>query len=157
MRQHNTDSEKLIFDQKYIDGREISFKPLGLWYDLNGEWVEWCESEMPGWIKKYLFEIDVDMETILVVDTSEKVLKFFDKYKTSAGPGLPEYYQTIDWQKLAQDYKGFEIDNYYDIKWGGVLPRGGELWLSGWDVNSGCIWDLTAIKSFERKEVLTVS
>lgn len=101
MRQHNTDLDTLIITGEYSTNHytdQFSSKPVGLWYDLNGEWLEWCEHEMPMWVRKYLFELNIDMNHILLVDTPDKLLEFFYEYKTSMD-SIPDYF-TINWEKV---------------------------------------------------------
>ena len=42
---------------------------------------------------------------------------------------------------VAKDYKGIEIPNYKSVNY--------YKWMNGWDINSGCIWDLTTIKNYK--------
>ena len=126
---------------KIFETRRHGVKPHGLWYEINGEWVRWCESEMPGWVKKYNIFLDIDTTNILILDTYEKAAEFQERYedKTSELKML----QFIDWIKVSHDYKGIEIPNISAINQGKLRMQS---WVWSWDVNSGCIWDLSVIK-----------
>jgi len=38
----NTDSAELDLTKIYEQDGPTSFKPHGLWYSINGEWIDWC-------------------------------------------------------------------------------------------------------------------
>ena len=116
------------------------FKPVGLWYSVGNEWEEWCRSEMPGWIGKYNYELDIKNINLLRLDSVESILEFNKLYSLNT-----KYNYEVDWGKLYSLYDGIEITPYqYNLRY--------ELgWYYSWDVASGCIWNakkivLTSIK-----------
>lgn len=143
---HMTSSKKLSFVRSYKQGD--SLKPKGLWYSLDVEWLEWCLCEMRHWVEEYSHEIEIDYSNILLIESQQGVIDFESKYGKNVGTTLVSgfsYFQ-IDWDKLSQDYSGIEIRNYHKLKRNisaGELSR--RIWLSGWDVSSGCIWNLSCV------------
>jgi len=142
-RVHNTNSKTLI-NSKCYSGIE-SFKPLGLWYGINNEWLDWCYGEEPDWIKKYLFELDIDMTDVFVISDNGELCEFQKRYEKCMIKNVPY----IDWKKVKNDYKGIEIINYSDIKYNSFLTFFSMVFCA-WDVSGGCIWDLSVIKNFNR-------
>lgn len=145
IRTINTNSTELdlvrTYNQKHLD-----FKPHGLWYSLDSEWIEWCECNMEGWVRDNIIEIDVDLSNFLILETKEQVVEFSNKYGARIHPEVDM--KNIQWAKLKDKYAGIEIRNYHSIKWNHNFMLGTDnIWFSGWDVSSGCIWDLSVIKS----------
>jgi len=146
-RLHNTDhSKELIISKQYLQNGH--FKPNGLWYAIEDDWLEWCHCEMSHWIKKYLFKLDINMSNVLSISNKIELGKFFDKYNCPAYEGSS--FNNINWSMVVKDYKGIEIINYYDLKWNNDLPMLSSTWLYGWDVSGGCIWDLTVLNGFTK-------
>jgi hypothetical protein len=120
-------------------------KPSGLWYQFNNSWINLCiknnkDAEHMGRkphhafeIKNYNITLDVDLSEIIILDTPEKVIEFSEKY----GNGV----FFIKWNDVANDYKGIEIPNYKSVS--------RYKWMNSWDISSGCIWDLSAIKNYK--------
>lgn len=143
-RIHNTASSKI--NLKRIYGFSDHYKPRGLWYSIEDEWREWCQSEMPQWIKPNWFSLDLDMDGILVIQSVSDLLRFQKKYR------ILEPYPQISWESVKKDYRGIEIQNYYELRrFFNSLPGGFRdyMWIYGWDINSGCIWDLSCVRSIQ--------
>lgn len=144
----NTHSKEIDLTRTYAQGHDI--KPKGLWYGIDNEWLDWCEGNMEEWIKNEIIELDVDLSKMLILETPDQLKAFSDKYSYEIIPHSTIKY--IDWAKIAQDYSGIEIRNYYDLKYYDQFMRW-EVWFMAWDVSSGCIWDLSIIKSFSHSEL----
>lgn len=147
----NTNNSSIDLSKKYKDIDIIKYyKPYGLWYQINNSWIDWCQGNWPNRVGKNNFKISLDLKNILILDTAKKLKDFNDKYKTIVFT-MPEYnleFNVIDWNSVKKDYKGIEIRNYHKIKNKGFAFFSiSFVWFLGWDVDSGCIWDLTAIKN----------
>ena len=82
------------------------------------------------------------MSDILIISNNDELDTFCNTYSTEAEPLNP-----IDWQKVSEDYKGIELINYQSLKASltqvdQFLTR---IWVTAWDVNGGCIWDMSVI------------
>ena len=118
-------------------------KPNGFWYGFGESWMYFARTEMRGTdfdleIHPYHYEVHLKSDAnILVLDTLEKVDKFIAKY------GNGEY---INWLAVVEqsDYQGIEFPNYYDLNLRELRPKKYS-WLYSWDIDSGCVWDPTAI------------
>ena len=128
-----------------------NYKPMGLWYAIGTEWIDWVESEMPDWIGDKFYKLETTSK-VLKVDTPQKFQALIKEYGTYT-PLLrydpnPKRDNRIDWLKIANaGYAGIEIAPYrneYRLEY---------MWYYGWDVASGCIWDKSGIKSIERVQV----
>lgn len=140
-RIHHTDNE-IIKVKQYFNQREV-FKPIGLWYDIDNSWTEWCKGNMPDWTYKNHFELEIDESKILIIDTKEKLLDFDKQYSVSISKRVNGIC-VIDWVSVSNKYSGIEISPYrYDCRFG-------LFWYYGWDVASGCIWNFDCIHSINK-------
>jgi len=132
-------------EQKYSP----EFKPQGIWYQVDNSWRDWCSSEMPHWLADYKHEFlfDIDYTNIYVISNEQELREFTTNYQKKIQSDYP--YKAIDWRTLAKEYKGIEIPNYlYSCRMEREF-----LWYYGWDVASGCIWDVSAIKNYKQLEL----
>jgi hypothetical protein len=97
------------------------------------------------------------MEKMIVLDNPGKVISLYRDNKNPADNPLTD----MDWQKVKEKYAGIEIINYDDLYPGPGFFDGSDdyfycsWWLSRWSINSGCIWDLSIIKSVEWIDAVT--
>ena len=143
-RSTNSDSNTLDLNRTYEQSDNWS-KPNGLWYQIGGKWNRLCninnkEAEIYGYkkhdifkIKKYNIILDIDFTNIAIIDTNEKIREFDEKFR-----GDTVY--SVKWSEVAKIYKGIEFPRLRHISW--------FKWMDSWDIDSGCIWDLTAIKNY---------
>jgi hypothetical protein len=160
-RLHNTNQKyihrflKKRFSDPNIKGQSYSMieklKPSGIWYAIDNDWIDWCSSEIPHWIGRYQQVLQIDHSRILVLKSIDDIKTFISKYKVEPHP-LLKFMWYINWKAVASEYAGIEIHNYREIKWGEGYDfnryQDLGLWFSAWDVSSGCIWDLSAIRSY---------
>jgi len=134
----NTKDSKLNFRNMKQDNSFDSYKPIGLWYALGNEWLDWVEASMPHWREKHIYKIEVNLSKMLVLDTKKKVIDFPKEFASVHS----KYSVTIDWEKVSTSYSGIEfIPYFYDLR---LKP--GKTWYNQIDVPSGCIWKKDAIK-----------
>ena len=145
-RIHLSTSEYLSKDVTYLLGMaaDYLFKPCGLWYGMDDEWKVWCDKNNPpeeftGY--KYRHELDVDLSKMCVLDDLEIAMDFYGKYRFHVDKGN---FNAIDWKKVMADYTGMEIPDVAGLNW--EYSMRGIIWLRNWDVNGGCIWDLSAVE-----------
>jgi len=125
-------NSELTFNQVPIEKQSQGAKPRGLWYGVGPSWIDWVRSEMPDWEVDNIFKIDVNQDMMLTITNSEELLAFNKKYGIKT-----EYYNIIDWAKVASDYGGIEISPYnYKLRMEREV-----FWYYGWDVASGCVWN----------------
>jgi hypothetical protein len=146
IRLHNSNIELIDLNRKYAQ-KGLIFKPKGVWYSIDNEWLDWCINEMPHWIKQNIFDLEIDINQILNLKTKKDVLLFNKKYKTT--PFNEKYISYIDWELVSNEYKGIEIQNYHQIKWG-ITDKIWPTWFYGWDISGGCLWDLSVIKGIKK-------
>lgn len=141
----NTRNEKLDLKRTYPSFPEEVFglKPNGLWYGINEAWIDWCRSEMPEWIRQHNHEIKVDTSKLLVISSIEELNDFIRQYSRKTESSVIDCMQ---WNKVKETFMGIEVHNYRHIKWNLDYDMK-NIWFSSWDVSSGCIWDLKAVKS----------
>jgi len=141
-RVHMTHDEKLTIQKKdLIQGN--GWKPKGFWYAFGTEWVDWVRSEMPEWEKPHLFKIDIDTTNILQLNNESDVHEFMEKY---CDDKIKKWNSEINWVKVSKDYSGFEIPDYREI----YEYRDLYMWISSFDISSGCIWDLSLITNIKK-------
>lgn len=140
----NTEIERIVYPQTG-QSPVWPFKPDGLWYDLDGAWLEWCKQS--DWYYPYAFDLDVDLSRVFILDNTRALEDFTDRFALKEG----EVVTGIDWRKVATEYTGIEVRNYWLLRNAAFVCKDlvGGLWLYGWDVNGGCIWDLAAIQQIK--------
>lgn len=138
-RAHYSETPIDRLDMNYHYVSQERFKPTGLWYSAPcGEdgWEHWCEAEDFG-LGKHKHLLEVDLSRVLVLRLSTDILCFHEKY------GLDERYE-VDWDAVAKKFSGIEIAPY---QWSLRLDSKVS-WYYPWDCASGCIWDLSIVKSW---------
>lgn len=129
-----------IVQRPYV--QDIGMKPHGLWYSVGAEWWDWLQYEWPtawgNW--QHVHEIEVDESRLLRIASGRDIEAFGARY---AGRGRRG--DNIDWRKVEQaGYAGIEIAPYlHDYRMDPDFS-----WYYGWDVASGCIWDVSIITDF---------
>ena len=114
----------------------VEFKPKGLWYDCDKEWMSWISSEMPDWVTgyNYVYTIHLNKSNILELKSEDDILNFTQEYGTAST-------NHIDWKKVSSKYAGIEICPY---QWG-LRMYEKTRWYYTWDVASGCIWNPSGV------------
>lgn len=125
------------------------WKPKGIWFGVKSSWVGWLEHEMPQWKGDYLYSLEIDTTKCLVIKDEVDLLDFTKKYGRTR-EGWPIQSDTeldhanIEWRLVAYQYSGIIIPQYFN------RLRLDLMWYYPWDVASGCIWDVTCIKSVKQ-------
>lgn len=137
------------YAKTHVPWREM--KPVGVWYALGTEWIDWCRNEsFRTSALLHVYKLVVDESRIRMIRTPDELLDFTTRFRSDAADEFEEKFPEnlrrpggstmwIDWVRAAEGYAGIEIAPY---QW---EHRLGLMWYYGWDVASGCIWDPTAI------------
>jgi hypothetical protein len=114
---------------------EPGMKPLGLWYEVDGDWRRWIEGEQFR-LEAYTFahRLELGAERMLFVRGSRELEAFNAEYEARELSVRGTLNWRIDWPRVAEEYDGIEIAPYV---WSHRLDY---LWYYGWDCASGCIW-----------------
>lgn len=137
------------YKQPPFEDKSISHdKPQGLWLsddDEDDNWKAWCEREDFHKCRlKYAYLATLDFTDLLHIKNYGELVYFHKAYYTEYRPGI----WFINWQAVAAYYKGIIISPYLpDVLWMYDYPF---IWYASWDVACACIWDMSAIKSFEK-------
>lgn len=128
--------EQRTFNQK------VTMKPFGFWYGFGSEWIDWTRSEMPEWVGKYIYSVDIGNTNVLQIKTHMELMMFNREYQSNLSDTGHRRLEgeVIDWKKVADKYDGIEINPYQ------FEARYQYLWYYGWDIASGCIWNLSGVK-----------
>jgi len=140
----NTNLKEIDFTFNYVQSNKM--KPVGLWYSINYEWLEWCRYNFR--IHKEIIEIEIDLSNVLVIDSIFKLNSLTEEF----GYFIVEGVKYIDWEKLSKRYSGIEFVNYDEIR-NQLSVLDLPTWYYGLDVSSGCIWDLSVIKNYTHSEL----
>jgi len=130
-----------------IKDRDSYFKPNGLWVSDEDDfgWRAWTTGEDWGTdslVYEHLVELWTDANVLLIRNV-EELDKFHNAFKARLGPwehGPPRW---LDWTKVYPRWQGIIITPYLWER------RMDYMWYYGWDCASGCIWDLSAIRTFD--------
>lgn len=123
-------------------------KPKGLWITDDSEynWERWVREE-DFCTEKFVCksQIDLDLTDIHWIKNLRQFDAFNKKFSMETKAlGLPRLVdKTINWQLVASHYKGVIITPYQGQR---RLNRNCN-WYYGWDVASGCIWNISAVRS----------
>jgi hypothetical protein len=145
--------------------QEIDQKPKGIWYDCNGQWIDFAETDYHDAIKSmnYIYEVIPKEKNIKTIRNEEDIIQFTKQYgiwedyrtgryvsksyvdleKEINDNSLLKYidieklnFNKIDWPRLASEFCGIEICPYR----GESRMEDFTYWYYGWDIASGCIW-----------------
>ena len=128
------------FTQAAMNPRRPFQKPIGLWYALGDAWLHFMYTDMDIRLHDYntISYVDIDYADVLRINNLEKFYKFQDTFVTQNG---------VDWNNFSQKYKGIEIIPMFDDFRNNGRSKSG--WYDQWDIPSGCIWDMSAIKNYK--------
>jgi hypothetical protein len=136
---HNSENSELDLNLTYEETFN-SFKPRGLWYEINGSWKEWCEkNDFP--LGKYEHFLDTKDCNILKVKHYSELEKFNTMSHLPANFTVLLKY--VNWKKVKELYDGIEFTNYSK-----TFDLNEPLWWNTIDVKSGCIWNLKNLKLY---------
>lgn len=143
LRTHNSKNNNLEVENRTQNNR---LKPAGLWYGIGSEWLDWCKSEMPGWVHPYNYVLELDIAKMLIITNLEEFDRFYEEYNfcpCDESSGI----RYIDWKRVVLKYGGIEISPYL---WERRLDIN-SMWYYGWDCASGCVWYKDIILSCEKQ------
>lgn len=110
-----------------------AYKPRGFWYEVNGEWREWCGAENFG-TGRYIHEVQLNDCNVLIIDTATKLDRFHNDFQIVQQLSPKFALIEIDWKRVSDNYDGVEIAPYQ------YQRRYKFMWYYGWDCASGVIW-----------------
>lgn len=127
-------------------GHGLGIKPVGLWYSIGAEWLDWCVGqEFQLHRLAHVFKVTLDMGRILELNSNAKIRTFYVERGRPIAPGLQML--DFDWRAVGNRYHGIEINPYpWDMR---QAFDAGSLMISAWDVASGCVWNMDAVKRFD--------
>jgi hypothetical protein len=128
-----------VLDWHFKGYTKDSIKPHGLWLSDGEGWKNLCiDNEFMLGDIAYSSVINVDMTDIFEVGSGMKATDLQQKYPNLRLDGSSRF---IDWPSVKRDFKGVYL-SIYPFQWSTNA-------FYGWDVESCCVWDLTAIKSVD--------
>lgn len=131
-------SKKPFELERRVYSQRIGMKPIGFWYGFGNEWIDWTRYEMPNWVGKYIYKVDIDKSNILEIKTHMDLMVFTRQHQSLKNVNREG--DAIDWDVISKKYDGIEINPYQQE------ARTQYMWYYGWDVASGCIWNLNKVK-----------
>jgi hypothetical protein len=117
---------------------DFDLKPRGFWYAFDDSWVSWAKENMNWLMGDYLYEVKVHSTNILSLSTYDELVQLTKEYKCSFSCDRIGLF--MDWRRFSEKYDGIEINPYI---WKARLEF---MWYYGWDVASGCIWNLDKVE-----------
>lgn len=144
--------QRIVMFDKPIDRTKIDtgpqrteMKPRGFWYSCGLDWIEWVQSNNPGWMGSYFYEVKIDLRKMLRIRTRRALAEFNEEY----GVVYAGEFRNIDWKRVAGSYDGVEICPHQ----GKARRDSAYSWYWSWDVASGCIWNPDALRGYREIEV----
>lgn len=133
--------------EKIINKKKTSFKPIGLWYSCGMGWYNFCLDNNFGVYKDCnIYQLEIDKSKILSINTIPKLKKFHNKYKETKNN-----YEFIKWNEVYKEYYGIQFCPFLKTKFRKETDymQSKLLWYEMIDIDSGCIWNINAIKIFK--------
>lgn len=123
---------------------------MGFWVSYRREWFHWCqETGGPSFDYRIIYEHRVILKpdaNLLHIKTHRMLMQFSEEWKIEETPALfRTYIHSLNWTEIAKRWQGLIIVPY---QWAARLEPE-TFWYYGWDIASGCIWDVNAIESVE--------
>lgn len=130
--------------------QERNPKPVGWWLSVDDDWRRWCDSTGLRDCTPTV-EVDLDLDRVLLLDNVEALDEFDALYV-----GHHSYLDSaiIDWEPLTKQYAGIVIAPHQPSR-SHIGLSGAAAWYYGWDVASGCVWDLSAIRHVGLVEMIS--
>lgn len=119
-------------------------KPTGLWVAKEDAWIEWgVQNSFDHWTRDFV-ELDLDLSDIYKI----RFERDLDALREEYGVVHEElnYVHSIDWSLVAREFKGVYALNW-EYGWSGLDSL--NPWFYGWDLASGCVWDLSALEEIK--------
>ena len=146
-RTHNSKRLFNKFEDVPVSSQKVGGKPKGFWYGCDGSWERWAKQEMPKFLGKHNYKVQVDLSKMIVIRDYPQLIFFEKKYGVNVLDKVPGYEDMvdvyIDWPRVVKEYSGIEIAPY-------ISKARERDWYFGWDVASGCVWEKSALKSVEK-------
>lgn len=112
-------------------------KPNGLWYAFGSDWIDLItnrEAGMSNFVgeNNEVYKVGINNANVKQINNINDLREFHELFYD---PAL----QNINWENVAKQYDGFEIKIEPETQ------SANYRWLRGWDIKSGCIWNLFKI------------
>lgn len=129
----------------------IGYKPRGLWYSYRDEWYSYCHNTPHLRYKLFEYRYLYSIETISYNIKKIRNIEHFDDFTDEFGIKFDNEVR-IDWENVSKNYDGIEIFPYIEKRTVDIPFKGNILksWYNDWHVSSGCIWNPTGCKSYDR-------
>ena len=120
--------------------RCYGMKPSGMWLSDDTHhrgWGQWVKAEMPDTNYWAAGDVKVDASRLLVLQ-GRAASGLIDQL-------LEEQNGCWQWDTIAERYAGCLYYAGSDSALGARMPNYQLMWMSTWDCDSACIWDLSSV------------
>ncbi len=129
---------------------KASAKPQGFWAARGHGWVSWCIVEMPHWLTRYIYKLDVDILDPSILKLTGSMRDFGTSYvdMTTEGNAFVQNYDDnarLFWKPLENRYKGIAVDDPHGLSMDDYSDC---QFLYSWDVSSIVLWDTSVLKGY---------
>ena len=145
--------------------KKYPLKPHGLWYSCGVSWYNFClDNEFGDWCVYKdcnVYQLEIDKSKILSINTIPKLKNFHNKYKETKNKITKNKitknkitktnHEYIKWNEVYKEYYGIHFCPFLKTKFRKETNymQSKLLWYLSIDVDSGCIWNINAIKNFK--------
>jgi hypothetical protein len=151
-----SDFETSLYDADFQF--DFHFKPVGLWFAQGDEWLQHMKKTNFRMTRyNYLYELELNMDEFIIITNINELYDFTKKFGVSY-EGLPSSYTSIalKWgdvvkktkksgilispnlKQIIMKYKDNHLEYFDEMKW-----------YISWDIASGAIWNVKAVKNFK--------
>jgi hypothetical protein len=132
-------------------------KPVGLWFDVDGEWQDHCEGNELWSRPRVPHRVTlVPGANLIRLATPQDVLEFTETWSRAGADAWMDT-DAIDWPAVQKHHDGILAVPFFGSFAFLHLPQPRICsWYWLWDVSSGCVWNLKAIATFKRDYAGTI-
>lgn len=133
------------------------FKPLGLWFAVGDEWLQFIINNKYKNNYKYLYEVVVDKSKMIFISDLKDLYQFSQQYGVRDTETSTVY--DIAWDRVVKSTKKSGLIIHPNLKsiifkyktngYNALLYFKDMEWYLTWDVSSGVIWNKNGFKTFQ--------
>ncbi len=139
-----------LYDVKNQDS--VDGKSNGLWFAKGYEWRDFLydDGNLKYYDTLYIYRVKFDKKNLFKVKSAKDVIFITEIFKAGK--------HSVNWKEFAQEYDGILFNDYFKVKSEFKDKELKELnkWFFTIDIDSGCIWNVKTVQSFDLVETLNI-
>lgn len=131
-------TERPLLDSR--NGCKLYNKPNGFWFSVvsNKDWPTHVKDAQLAKPLRYRYSVELHLDRLISINSIWDIGRFQKRFLKG---------NSIDWEEVAKHYSGFIVPLYREF-----FVEESLRWYESLDCSSGCVWDLSAIKSIKLED-----